>query len=187
MNYFLFYKASTIEINEFLFENNSFWHFSCDYAPYNYSLELEEFFNDDKTLFDTFNITCEEEKLKNKKICIDRLTEQIKRFNVITKVINLENYLPFKNKFYVVREINSYIDSLIQSYNYDKFFKKNWKYNKILNFCKQKYDTDSVKDSFYYCAIDEYKKINKKCEKENIELITLAKNEKLFHFKYSTK
>ena len=180
MNFFLFYKTSTIETNEFLKQNLNFWHLSLDNMPYNYSLELEEFFNCDKTLLDTFNMKSVEEKNLKKRNVIKRLCEQIKTTNVLTKIINLEDFIQYKNKLYVVRELDAYVDSLVEVYNVNLKNNNNWRYDKILNFCKIKYRTNDIKEAFYLSSKDEYEKIKNKCYNEEIELITLKKNERYF-------
>lgn len=179
MNKFIYFKLDTVETSNFLKQNSNFWHMSLEKNNFNYSIELEEFFNDKKFINKVFNIRDNHDATLNKKIILNTYREKIKKFNVINKVINLEKYIDVKNSLYVCREANDYVNRLLKALEITEKNNTGWKYDKILEYCKLKFNVTNSYEAFYLSTLEEHKKIIQKCNKESIDLIFLKAGEKL--------
>jgi hypothetical protein len=179
MNKFIYFKLDTIETSNFLKQNSNFWHMSLEKNNFNYSIELEEFFNNKKFTNQVFNIGNNRDATWNKKIILNTYKEKIKKYNVINKIINLEKYMNAKNSLYVCREANDYTNRLLRALEITEKNNTGWKYDKILEYCKVKFNVTNSYEAFYLSAQEEHRKIIKKCNKEGIDLIFLKAGETL--------
>lgn len=166
-------KLDTLETEKILNEFPNIYNFIQDESNWGYSLELEEFFNDKKYMYKTFNIIDDSDALTKRTNIINCLKVQKNNKIILNKLIEPENYIDEKNEMYFVRQPADYARRLVNVYTYNKKYNCNWKYDSILHFCKKKYKTNKDYIAFYRCATEHLEIIRNKCNAENIKLVVI--------------